>query len=82
MGCEYHQYPTGVTASVRSTRSALEYRRVPLGGRRREPCAACGVQALSDGGLVGIIYGSTGHVSVVGSTLANITVRAHCRVPS
>jgi hypothetical protein len=25
---------------------------------------------------------STGHVSVVGSTLANIAVRVHCRVPS
>jgi hypothetical protein len=30
-----------------------------------------------DGGLVGIFDG-TGHVSVVGSTLANITVHAHC----
>ncbi len=29
------------------------------------------------GGLVGIDGGGTGHVSVVGSTLANIAVRAH-----
>jgi hypothetical protein len=49
------------------------------GGRRRERCAACGVQA-NYGGLVGIFGSSTGHVSVVGSTVANITVRAHCRV--
>jgi hypothetical protein len=48
-----------------------------LGGRRRELCAACGAQA-NDGGLVGISDGGTGHVSVVGSTLANISVRAHC----
>jgi hypothetical protein len=47
-----------------------------LGGRRRELCAAWGVQAY-DGGLVGI-SGGTGHVSVVNSTLANISVRAHC----
>jgi hypothetical protein len=55
-----------------------------LGGRRRELCAAWRVQAGDYGGLV-IIFdgiGSTGHVSVVNSTLANITVRAHCRVPS
>jgi hypothetical protein len=77
VGCEYPQYPAGGTASVRSTHSAVEYRRLlPLGGRRREPCAAWGVQAY-DGGLVGISFG-TGNVSVVGSTLANITVRAHC----
>jgi hypothetical protein len=81
MGCEYPQYPTGVTASVRSTRSAVKYRWVPLGGRRRELCAAWGVQARNEGGLVSF-YGGAGHVSVVGSTLANITVRAHCRVPS
>ena len=30
------------------------------------------------GGLVRISDNSTGHVSVVGSTLTNITVRAHC----
>jgi hypothetical protein len=52
-----------------------------LGGRRRELCAACGVQANGQygtgGGLVSI-YGGTGHVSIVGSTLTNITVRAHC----
>jgi hypothetical protein len=59
----------------------------PLGGRRREPCAAWGVQAKNNGGLVGIFglsigSSTTGHVSVVNSTLANITVRAHCRVPS
>jgi hypothetical protein len=33
------------------------------------------------GGLVAIFDGVTGHVSVVGSTVANIRVRAHCRVP-
>jgi hypothetical protein len=49
-----------------------------LGGRRRELCAAWRVQAGNTGGLVGISYGGTGHVSVVGSTLTNITVRAHC----
>jgi hypothetical protein len=52
-----------------------------LGGRRREPCAACGVQANGDGcgfgGLVAVENGGIGNVSVVGSTLANITVRAH-----
>jgi hypothetical protein len=48
-----------------------------LGGRRRDLCAAWRVQANRyGGGLVGI-YG-TGNVSVVGSTLANISVRAHC----
>jgi hypothetical protein len=52
-----------------------------LGGRRRELCAAWGAQA-NYGGLVMISIGGTGHVSVVGSTLANITVRAHCRAPS
>jgi hypothetical protein len=39
------------------------------------------VQANYGGGLVAISagdIGSTGHVSVVGSTLANIAVRAHC----
>jgi hypothetical protein len=55
-----------------------------LGGRRRELCAACGLQANGNGGLVGIKKnrmsgsGGTGYVSVVGSTLTNITVRAHC----
>jgi hypothetical protein len=53
-----------------------------LGGRRRELCAACGVQAGNNGGLVDIIAGGTGNVSVVGSTLASISVRAQCRVPS
>jgi hypothetical protein len=52
-----------------------------LGGRRRELCAAWRVQAYN-GGLVGILNGGNGNVSVVGSTLANITVRAHCRVPT
>jgi hypothetical protein len=83
VGCEYPQYPAGGTASVRSTHSAVEYRRLlPWGGRCREPCAACVVQA-NRGGLVGISGGggtgvTLGHVSVVGSTLTNITVRAHC----
>jgi hypothetical protein len=35
------------------------------------------VQAKYRGGLVSIFDGGTGHVSVVGSTLASITVRAH-----
>ncbi len=78
VGCEYPQYPAGGTASVRGTHSAVEYRRLTLwAGRRRELCAAWGVQAYR-GGLVGISGDSTGHVSVVGSTLTNITVRAHC----
>jgi hypothetical protein len=51
---------------------------IGAGGRCREPCAACGVQAGNNGGLVGISGGGTGHVSVVGSTLTNITVRARC----
>ncbi len=82
VGCEYPlhpQYPAGVAASVRSTHSAVGVPPAnPLGGRRRELCAAWGVQAGKDGGLVGIDSGGTGHVSVVGSTLANIAVRAHC----
>ncbi len=79
VGCEYPQYPSGVTASVRSTQSAVGVPPAnPLGGRRRELCAAWGVQAGNNGGLVGISSGSTGHVSVVGSNLTNITVRAHC----
>jgi hypothetical protein len=37
------------------------------------------MQASGSGGLMGISgIGTTGHVSVVGSTLTNITVRAHC----
>jgi hypothetical protein len=45
-----------------------------LGGRRRELCAACGVQADDiGGGLVSISgSGGIGYVSVVGSTLTNI----------
>jgi hypothetical protein len=83
VGCEYPQYPAGVTASVLSTHSAVEYRRLlPWGGRCREPCAAWGVQAKYLGGLVRIDNDGTGNVSVVGSTLTNIAVRAHCRVPS
>ncbi len=83
VGCEYPQYPAGVTASVRSTHGAVGYLRLlPLGGRRRELCAAWGVQAHGYGGLVGIFGSGTGNVSVVGSTLTNIKVRAHCRVPS
>jgi hypothetical protein len=41
--------------------------------------SACGMQANSFGGLVGI-DGGIGHVSVVRSTLTNITltVRAEC----
>jgi hypothetical protein len=66
--------------------------------RRRELCAACGMQAKAleaygdggykggNGGLVGIYGGGTGHVSVVGSTLKNVVVRARClstlRVPA
>jgi hypothetical protein len=49
-----------------------------LGGRRRELCAACGVQAGNNGGLVGISgIGGNGNISVVGSTLTNFTVRGH-----
>jgi hypothetical protein len=43
--------------------------------------SACGMQAtggMEHGGLVSISDGGTGHVSVIGSTLTNITVRAHC----
>jgi hypothetical protein len=78
---------TACAASTRSTlpayRLGAQYSRRsgvppanPLGGRRRELGAACGMQA-NYGGLVGISDGGTGHVSVVGSTLANIWVRAH-----
>ncbi len=76
LGCEYPQYPAGGTASVQYSQRSGVPPANPLGGRRCELCAACGVQA-HDGGLVGIFDG-TGHVSVVGSTLANITVHAHC----
>jgi hypothetical protein len=50
-----------------------------LGGRRRELCAAWGVQANGfGGGLVSIFGGrANGNISVVGSTLTNIAVRAH-----
>ncbi len=87
VGCEYPQYPAGGTASVLkySRRSGVRPAN-PFGGRRRELCAAWGVQAYDDGGLVGISGDGTGvtlgNVSVVNSTLANISVRAHCRVPS
>ncbi len=82
VGCEYPKYPSGVTASVRSTHGAMGVPPAnPFCGRRRELCAAWGVQANGYGGLVGIFDG-TGNVSVVGSTLSNIAVRAHCRVPS
>ncbi len=78
VGCEYPKYPAGVAASVRSTHSAAGYRRLlPLGGRRRELCAAWGVQAYR-GGLVDISGRGTGNVTVVGSTLTNISVSAHC----
>ncbi len=91
VGCEYPKYPAGGTASVLqySQRSGVPPAD-PLGGRRRELCAACDVQATWNGGLVSISNGGTGvtlasgngvtlgHVSVVNSTLANITVRAHC----
>jgi hypothetical protein len=79
VGCEYPQYPAGGAASVRSTHSAVGYRRLTLWAGRRELCAAWGVQA-NYGGLVGI--SGIGNVSVVGSTLTNITVRVHCRVPA
>ncbi len=76
-GCEYPQYPAGGTASVLSTHVVPPAN--PLGGRRRELCAAWGVQAGNNGGgLVAISGGGTGNVSVVGSTLTNIAVRAHC----
>ncbi len=40
------------------------------------------MQAGNNGGLVDIFYGGTGNVSVVGSTLTNIAVRAHCTLSS
>jgi hypothetical protein len=55
---------------------------VPIVGNRcgwapSRAWVACGVQT-GDGGLVHISNGGTGNVSVVGSTLTGITVRAHC----
>ena len=83
MGCEYQKYPSGVTASARSTHSAVEYRRLTLwAGAAASLARRGGVQAGNTGGLVGIYGGGNGNVSVVGSTLTNIVVRAHCRVPS
>ena len=79
VGCEYPQYPTGVTASVlRVLAAQWGTAGQPSVGRRGELCAAWGVQANYGGGLVGISGRSTGHVSIVGSNLANISVRAHC----
>jgi hypothetical protein len=82
VGCEYPQYPAGGTASVLSTQRSGVPPADPLGGRCRELCAACGVQTRKYGGLVGIVNGGKGNVSVVNSTLSNITVRAHFRVSS
>ncbi len=82
-GVPYRRYRLGAQYSQRSGVSPAN----PLGGRRRELCTACGVQASGKqgfGGLVGIIAAGVdtgvtlGHVSVVGSTLSNISVRAHC----
>ena len=79
VSCEYPEYPTGGTASVRGTHGALEYRRGTFWvGAGASFCAACGMQASGNGGLVGIDSGGTGHVSVVGSTLTSISVRARC----
>ncbi len=79
--CEYPKYPTGGTASVRGTQSALAYYRVPLAGADASLRRVC-MQVKYYGGLVcileDVITNTTGHVSVVGSTLTNITVRAHC----
>ncbi len=77
-GVPHRRYRLGAQYSRRSGVPPAD----PLGGRRRELCAACGVQAGNNGGLVDIIAGGTGNVSVVGSTLASISVRAQCRVPS
>ena len=83
VGCEYPQCPAGVTASVRSSHGAVEYRRLTLwAGAAASFARRVGVQAGNTGGLVGIYGGGNGNVSVVGSTLTNIVVRAHCRVPS
>ncbi len=80
VGCEYPKYPAGGTASVlRVLAAQWGTAGQPLGRRRRELCAACGVQANIRGGLVDIFGDSTTcNVSVVNSTLANIAVRAHC----
>jgi hypothetical protein len=72
----------GVGVPLGTTRRARCRESMRAGGGRREPCAAWRVQANDFGGLVGIAAGGTGHVSVVGSTLTNIAVCAHCRVPS
>ena len=83
VGCEYPQYPTGVTASVlRVLAAQWSTAGEPLGGRRRELCAACGVQAGNCVGLVSNSGGNGSNVSVVGSTLVSISVRAQCRGPS
>jgi hypothetical protein len=62
---------------VLGTHSARGYRRVPFVGARRKLCAACGMQAGRDGGLVRIGYEGKINVSIVGSTLTGVTVRAH-----
>jgi hypothetical protein len=63
-----------VLASPRQHPTCLSSR---IGADGRSCELACGVQANGDGGLVSIFRG-TGHVSVVGSTLTNIAVRANC----
>jgi hypothetical protein len=79
VGCEYPKYPAGGTVAVRSTQQRFGTAGyLWAGAAAQELCAACGVQANGDGGLVGIFDGGTGHVSVVGSTLIGIKVRAHC----
>ncbi len=79
VGCEYPKYPTGVPPRC----SVLTAHWGNAGCHWWAPArarAACGVQVNDyGGGLVGISDGgSTGYVSVIGSTLTNITVRAYC----
>jgi hypothetical protein len=78
--CEYATYPTGVPARCAVPTSHRGTAGLPLVDAR----AACGMQAdgqFGYGGLVSIV-GDNNHVSVVGSTLTNINVRAHCSVPA
>ena len=73
--CEYPEYPAGQPRYLLGTHSALEYRSGALVDSRCD-LSAWDVQA-NQGGLVSISCGSTGYVSVVGSTLTGISVCAH-----
>ncbi len=68
--CEYPEDPTGVPPQCSVFTAHWGYRVGSVAS-----LAACDMQATS-GGLVHISFGGTGNFSVVGSTLANITVRA------